>query len=160
MSFHKAVENLLTHEGEYINHSNDPGGKTKFGISAKSYPYLEIENLTKEQAIDIYYRDWWQKYRYDRIKDEDLAIKILDSSVNIGPESAHKLIQRSLRAVGIYLKVDGILGAKSLAAINEVNATALIAAIRVELTYHYKYLILKNPSLKVFELGWFRRAYS
>lgn len=43
----------------YVNHPRDPGGETKFGICKKSYPHLDIKALTKEQALGIYWLDFW-----------------------------------------------------------------------------------------------------
>src|SRR5690606_28008981 len=54
--FRRAVEVVLKHEGGYVNNPSDPGGETKYGISKRSYPELDIANLTQEDAIAIYYR--------------------------------------------------------------------------------------------------------
>ena len=48
-------------EGGFVHHRDDPGGETKFGISKRSYPHLNIKNLTKQEAIDIYRRDFWAR---------------------------------------------------------------------------------------------------
>src|SRR5690606_2973445 len=65
--FLHAVEVVLEHEGGYVHDPHDPGGETKFGISKRQYPDLDIANLTREQAIEIYRRDWWDKYGYGRL---------------------------------------------------------------------------------------------
>ena len=62
-----AVEVVLTHEGGYTNNPADPGGETNYGISKRSYPQLDIKALTREQAVEIYRQDWWEKYRYGDI---------------------------------------------------------------------------------------------
>ena len=51
--FLKAVEMVLAHEGGYSCDPQDPGGETKFGISKKSYPNLDIEHLSRDEAIEI-----------------------------------------------------------------------------------------------------------
>lgn len=60
-NFEKAVAFVLRHEGGYTNDNRDPGGETKFGISKRAYPSLDIKNLTEEQAKVIYRRDYWDR---------------------------------------------------------------------------------------------------
>jgi hypothetical protein len=71
--FERSMVFLRKWEGGYSNHPDDPGNwtggrkghgelkGTKFGISAASYPHLDIANLTQEQADAIYQRDYWQR---------------------------------------------------------------------------------------------------
>ena len=54
MEFSDAVKIVLKHEGGYVDDPVDPGGETKYGISKKAYPFLDIKNLTIKQASDIY----------------------------------------------------------------------------------------------------------
>ena len=49
-----AFDLLMLNEGGYVNNPNDPGGETKYGVSKKAYPDIDIENLTLEQAKKIY----------------------------------------------------------------------------------------------------------
>jgi len=57
-TFDNAVNFVLQWEGGYSNDPEDPGKETNFGISKKSYPGLDIKNLTKEKAREIYYLDF------------------------------------------------------------------------------------------------------
>ncbi|WP_425526518.1 glycosyl hydrolase 108 family protein [Xanthomonas oryzae] len=50
---------MLSHEGGYVNDPRDPGGETQWGISKRAYPELNIRALTRDQAIEIYRRDYW-----------------------------------------------------------------------------------------------------
>ena len=52
------LDDLIEREGGYVNDPDDPGGETKFGISKRAYPHLDIKNLTEEHAADIYYNDY------------------------------------------------------------------------------------------------------
>lgn len=63
MKFEEAVEFVLAYEGGYVNDPNDPGGETNFGISKRAYPNVDIKNLTREDVIDIYRRDYWDRCR-------------------------------------------------------------------------------------------------
>lgn len=48
-------------EGEaYENDPDDPGGETKFGIDKRSHPEVDIKHLTREHALEIYWKEWLQ----------------------------------------------------------------------------------------------------
>lgn len=160
--FRHAVEMVLQHEGGYVNDPADPGGETKYGISKRAYPHLDIRNLTREEAIAIYRRDWWDRYRYGEIQDADVAAKVLDLAVNTGPVYAAMIVQRALHACGRRdVEIDGIIGSQTLAAINSVRPrAALLAAIKAEAAAHYRLLVERRPELRRFEQGWITRAYS
>ena len=63
-AFERAVARLLGDEGGYVDNPADPGGETKFGITKREYPQVDIAALTRAEAIAIYFRDWWQRYRW------------------------------------------------------------------------------------------------
>lgn len=158
--FRQAVEVVLKHEGGYVNNPNDPGGETKYGISKRSYPHLDIKNLTKEQATQIYYDDWWQKYRYGEIKDLAVATKVFDLSVNMGPSAAHRILQRAVNFVSAAeLKVDGILGPLTLAAVNAADPEKVLQMMRYKAAEYYHALAKRSAESRVFLLGWLNRAY-
>jgi len=178
--FTKAVEFVLKHEGGYIDDPDDPGGVTKYGISLNfikrvgmKYGDLDedgdidpddIKKLTKEKAIQIYKNQWWDRYGYDRIASCEVAAKVLDLSVNVGPINAHKIVQRALRACGLPVVQDGILGPKTLSAINALEigdrSFALVASIRSEAACHYRNIVRKfSPRFSKYERGWLNRAY-
>jgi lysozyme family protein len=144
-------------EGVYSNDPNDPGGETKYGISEKSYPHLDIKNLTIEDAENIYLNDWWNKYNYGAINDQSVAEKLLSFSINMGSVGAHICIQRSIRAAtgnDVILSADGIFGPKTISAVNSSDAKMLLAALRSEAACHYR--MRKNP---FDEQGLENRAY-
>ena len=58
-NFDRAFRFLIGEEGGYVNDPADPGGETKFGISKRAYPQLDIKSLTLDQAKAIYRRDYW-----------------------------------------------------------------------------------------------------
>ena len=98
--FEKAFQYVIQNEGDYVFDKNDPGGETKFGISKRSYPALNIRDLTVEDAKKIYYRDFWQKGRFEEIWDDLVATQVFDLSVNLGIRTAVIILQRALRSVG------------------------------------------------------------
>lgn len=155
--FAKAVSVVLRHEGGYVNDPADPGGETKYGISKRSYPDIDIKALAYADAIEIYYRDWWFKYGYGRIKDYDVALKVFDLSVNMGPRTAHKLLQQAITSSGgEALTIDGMIGPQTLAAVNSHPAPAfLLAAYKLNAIQYYV-----NRQKPRFLAGWIRRALS
>lgn len=88
MSFERAFDMVIGHEGGYVNDPNDPGGETKFGISKRAYPTLDIKSVTIEQAREIYLRDYWFTAGCDRIEDDAMAILVFDCAVNQGVSRA------------------------------------------------------------------------
>jgi lysozyme family protein len=99
----RCIANTLVYEGGFTLHKSDPGnwtgGKvgagqlkgTNFGIAANTYPALDIEHLTKVQAIEIYKRDWWPKVAGDKMpKGVDQVA--YDAAVNSGPARGLKFV--------------------------------------------------------------------
>lgn len=81
--FKQALTFVLKHEGGYVNHPSDPGKETKWGISKKAYPDLDIAGLTAEQAADIYWNDYWLKAGCDRLPFP-FNVVVFDTAVNCG----------------------------------------------------------------------------
>jgi lysozyme family protein len=160
VKFERAIKRVLEFEGGYSNDSKDAGGETKYGISKRSYPNLDIRNLTVDGAKLIYYRDFWEPQLYGDFESVELAEKVFDLAVNVGSSKAHLLLQRALRAVGNPVKEDGVLGKITLAAVNSADETALLAAIRSEAAGYYRSIVARNSSQNKFINGWLKRAYS
>jgi lysozyme family protein len=154
--FKKAIEFVLANEGEFSDERDDAGGMTKFGISQASYPSWDIENLTKEDAIAIYKRDFWQPYQEF---DDRLATKLFDLAVNLGHRRAVQILQRALRCLGAKIVDDGILGPLTKQAVNLANVDLLLTAIKSEAAGVYRNLAATNVSQKKFLKGWLKRAY-
>ena len=102
--FHRCIDLIIAEEGGYINHPDDPGGETKFGISKRAYPQLDIPALTLARAVDLYPTDYWQPINGDPFPD-GLALLLLDTAVNIGPMTAIRLLQQALK-----IQDDGLPG--------------------------------------------------
>ena len=133
--FEQAVQFTLKHEGGYVNDPVDPGGETKYGISKKSYPDIDIKNLTKEQAKAIYYQDYWMESGCDSMPPKT-AVAVFDSSVNVG--------------VG---RVKGWL-----AGIDKNDDTTMAGYILDRRESYYKTLVSTNPALSKFLKGWTNRV--
>lgn len=158
--FDSAVDAVLAHEGGYVNHPDDPGGETNFGISKRSYPHLDIRHLTSDRAREIYRSDYWERIRCGEIESPLLAAKVFDAAVNIGTYPAARCLQRSVNRMGAGLKVDGLIGARTLAAVNGVQAGPVLVLFVGELVRRYLDVVERNPAQRVFLKGWLHRAVS
>ncbi len=161
--FVRAVARVLADEGGYVRDPSDPGGETRYGISRRAYPDLDIRALTREQAIAIYYRDYWRGRSYGELPAE-VGAKLFDLAVNVGAANATRCLQRALRACGNRLADDGVLGPATIAAARAAAPGALLAALRSEAAGHYRVLAALWPgghggAKCEFLTGWLNRAY-
>lgn len=177
-NFDTAIITVLRHEGLFVNDPQDPGGATNFGVSLrwlKSVGDLDhdgfldgdfdrdgdvdvddIKKMTKEDAIKLYRTHWWDYYNYERITNQLITTKVFDLAVNMGAKPAHRCLQRAMRAVnGLCLLEDGIIGIKTLEAVNTVYPDILLSALKSEAAGFYRSL----NKTKYIE-GWLNRAYS
>lgn len=156
-TFEQAIETVLAHEGGYVQHPGDPGGETNFGISKRRYPDLDIKTLTRDQAVDLYRRDFWDQ-QYAKLS-QALATKLLDAIVNLGPQSAVRVLQQAINDEGFGpLQSDGIFGPSTLQAARLCPPEKLLRGFRARLAGHYTKLVMADPAREVFLLGWLRRA--
>jgi lysozyme family protein len=156
--FRPAFEFMIRHEGGYVNDPNDAGGETKWGVSKRSYPDLDIASLTQEDAAQIYQRDFWQPQPYCHIDDQRIANKVFDMSVNMGSHQAHVLLQRAVNGCGQKVVADGVLGPLTLTAVNLASPDALLDELREHMGKFYYELAARRPSNQKFLNGWMNRA--
>lgn len=150
MSFDKAFQLTVGLEGGYSNDPADPGGETKYGISKRSYPLVDIKSLTLDQAQAIYKRDYWQQASCDRMPPK-IAVAVFDAAVHHGPKTSIKLLQRALKVAddGEYGRVThGTLQ------IRDANETLdlLLAQRAIYMT--------TCPAWPTYKLGWLKRLFS
>lgn len=85
-NFDRAFTIVVGIEGGYVNDPADPGGETKYGISKRRYPDLDIKSLTLDQAKAIYLRDYWNPHDLDDL-EYGKALLVFDCAVNGGNHS-------------------------------------------------------------------------
>ena len=141
----KWLNRIFKHEGEYWD---DPvGGPTKYGISQRSYPHLDIKNLTLKEAADIYKEDFLIPLEYEQY-DDGVAFQLLDFAIHSGVKVAIKEFQK---AIGV--PADGIVGIRTFQRIDELTESDLIMLL---LSYRLRFLTyLKNWDAN--SKGWARR---
>ncbi len=124
--FNTFFDRLISHEGGYVNDPNDAGGETKWGISKRSYPHLDIKILTRDDAKQIYYDDFWMHLDADNLYD-GVAWQLFDFAVNSGIQTAIRAFQRALNVAD-----DGMFGRISKTAATAMSETDQIMRINAE----------------------------
>ena len=141
-----AVNLTLKKEGILSDHKDDAGGLTKYGISQAAYPGLDIANLSKEDAIKIYKRDYWDKAQCLELP-YPLDVMVFDTAVNHGVTKAVKILQESLG-----LKADGIVGQQTRAAARTAR-NSIYTVFMINRLYAYT----SAKSWPTFKEGWKNR---
>lgn len=160
-SFDTAIAKTLANEGgsKYTETPGDTGGATKYGISQRAYPHLNIKALTEADAKAIYKRDYWDKIQGDAIISQHMAESIFDYAVNAGVGTAIKAAQEAAAMVTHnQVTADGALGPKSLAAINAADEWHFQAVYALQKITRYAAICNKNRDQNKFLLGWVNRT--
>ena len=154
MSFQDHIVDVLEHEGGFVDDPDDKGGMTKYGISKRSYPDVDIENLTKAEAVQIYYEDYWKPSKADNLHG-DIQNTYFDMVVNMGQGNAVKVLQRAINSLGgSKIDVDGVIGPQTISHAHKLNKKRLQAYRCL----YYSNLVLRDPTQKKFYYGWWKRA--
>lgn len=159
------IRGIVNREGGFVNHPNDPGGATKYGIiqttlaawRKKPVTVDDVRNLTLNEAADIYKAMYVAKPGFDKIENVALLEQVLDAAVNHGVGKAIQLLQACVGE-----KQDGKLGPVTLGKIQAANQAALPILFIAHRLRYYGLILDPNRSkqamkLKTFDAGWFNR---
>ena len=142
---------LIQREGGYVCDPDDSGGETKFGISKRSYPALNIGELTEGQARDIYFSDFWTPAGCDGMP-QVVAEIVFDFAVTSGVGRSVRALQQ---AAGVT--IDGDVGPRTLAAI-EGRGDLIAAHLTIIRMAFYADLARKQKKNQKFLAGWILRS--
>lgn len=157
--FNKSFDRVIGHEGRFQKIEGDRGNwtggavrkgilkGTKFGISAMTYPDLDIINLTVDDAKAIYYRDWWLELGMDKWKPA-LAYQMFDAAINHGMYNASRMLQR-----GVGVTDDGKVGPNTRGAVNAMDLSDVLMCFLSERLEFMTYVGTWDD----FSKGWARR---
>jgi hypothetical protein len=151
LAFEEAFAGVIGVEGGYSSGENDPGGPTKYGISQRAYPSLDIKTLTLEQAQDIYRKDYWAPLQPDNLPAQ-LAYEMFDFAVNSGCGRAVRCMQRLVAATE-----DGVVGPHTLARIAAVTAEKGATTLASEYMAERLRFLRSLPTWDRFGRGWAAR---
>lgn len=178
------VDDLIKNsEGGYVNDPDDKGGETYNGISRKWFPdwqgwkiidtykKLNVDNLDKilsgnDELSDLVKMFYTEKFitPFDMISDKDIKAELFDTGVNLSVLEAKKILQRSLNLLNRNQKlfndliVDGVIGTKTIDAIQKVKKIKLLTVLNGEQYVHYRKIVLTNPTQEKFFAGWMNRV--
>ena len=160
--FDLLFEYILKVEGGYSDDEYDKGGKTKYGIieeEARRHGYKgHMRDLTKDFAKNIYKTDYYDKCKLEKVNNDKIALSIFDWAVNSGNARAIKKAQLILNELGYKLEVDGVIGNKTISALNTVNVSKFLNKYHEAQRRYYKIIVYNNPKQKVFLKGWMNRV--
>ncbi len=147
--FEVAFERVIGHEGGYANDPRDPGGETKFGISKRAYPHLNIASISVDDAKAIYLADYWNRLRADDLP-QPLDEFLFDFAVNSGVPTAAMALQGAVGALR-----DGNIGPKTIDAVKRHPVRDVLRLLFVERAM----VFALNPNDKTYGRGWFARLF-
>lgn len=147
----KAVEFVLKEEGGSLGEliPGDKGGYTKFGISSAANPDVDVPNLSRDGAKEIYRTRYWQACKCDELPSP-LAIAVFDAAVNQGVRSTIKMLQ-----IALGIAVDGVIGDQTITAAHK--ATAISRRFLAQRMARYCRTIMKDPTQEIFAENWSSR---
>ncbi len=163
--FLRAWAYLFENEKGYVNDPDDGGGPTKYGITIgtlsvwrrTSVTAQDVENLTVEEAQEIYQTRYWELLACDRLP-WSRAVCIFDSGVLYGTLIAAKLAQETANLYGASLIVDGVLGPVSAAAIAAIDERTFILGYYQSIVARVEALVAAKPVKSKYRKGWLARS--
>jgi lysozyme family protein len=153
--FARSLSHVLAHEGGYVDHPDDPGGATHFGVTlatlqawrGRAVTKADVRALTKAEAGEIYKARYWDACRCDELPGP-VAFIVFDAAVNHGVSRAVRILQEALGVVA-----DGRIGPETLRAAASADTPALVQEIAARRMVLYGSL----SHFRTFGLGWSRR---
>lgn len=146
-TFEECIPIILEAEGGYVNDPADPGGETKFGISKRAFPKINIADLTIQQAKAIYKEYYWDRARIERLPSH-LRLVVFDACVNMGNVAAIRLLQRLAEVAE-----DGVVGRVTAARATQITFQRYLQARRD----FYQGIVARRPASRKFLRGWLLR---
>jgi lysozyme family protein len=149
-----SIAKTLINEGGYVDNKNDSGGPTKYGITQKDMPGVNIQDITPEQATEYYAEHYW-KALYSQIDSQVVADKLFDMGVLFGVGEAVKLLQ-----ILLGVQVDCDFGPHTLACLNQIDPANLLTTYKTALVTYAIGIANDKPQDREFLNGWIRRVNS
>lgn len=160
----KLVPFILSWEKDkYTNNKKDKGGPTKYGITLATWRRVgydkngdgilneeDVKLLTEDDFHRVFKKNYWNACKADKIQDQSVANMLVDFAYNSGVSRAVTYLQLTL---GIM--ADGIIGNKTLFAINKSNGKNLFERFKKKREAYLK--SIAKGEQKDFLDGWFRR---
>jgi len=175
ITFEEIIEDVLEKEAGYVDHEADRGGPTNMGVTIHTMRSLsmdldgdgdvdadDVKALTKEQAIEVYHKQYWLKAKCDKMP-EHLRHIYFDMVVNFGPGGAGRVMQETANSKYAYsikrgkmapLVIDGAVGPATLGRMDVLE----LDRVRSFRMLRFSRIVHNNPTQSVFWYGWYRRC--
>lgn len=159
--FRTAIDKVLKNEGGLLDPTPGVNGdETNFGIDEKHFPEIEVEQMTKGQARDFYYGQFWTPMRLFFLSNQEITDQLLDCGVNCGKKTAIKIAQKAYN--DLYpqrpLVVDGVMGPKTVLALNELKyPKSYLNALVYHRVRYYLEVLAAKPEKEPNRVGWLNR---
>ncbi len=155
-NFDDALKAILHHEGGYVDHPKDPGGRTNLGCTQRvweewvGHPVDEktMRGLTPADVAPLYKAKYWDKIKGDELPT-GVDYAVFDAAINSGPGRAAKWLQTTVGAVP-----DGAIGAGTLAKVAAMDAEEIVEKYQATRLAFMQSL----PTWDTFGKGWGRRV--
>ena len=159
--FNKFLDYIFEVEGGFTDDENDRGGKTKYGIieeEARKFGYTgDMRNLTKDFAKNIYLKKYYLGNKLDKILDDKVALSIFGWAVNSGRRGIKKA-QIVANKFGANLVIDGIIGNKTLEALNAADPEKFLEVYHNLQRIYYRSKVEADKTQEDFLTGWLNRV--
>jgi lysozyme family protein len=151
------IDDVIKREGaKDTNNPNDPGGRTKYGISERWNPEMwKTGPPTLQQARDHYRTVYIVNVGFDKIQPAYLQEQLVDFGVLSGPQTAIMHLQKI-----IGLSQDGVLGPLTLANISNRDPLRLNNKLVDDRVLMLARITQRNPKELEDLFGWLTRALS
>ena len=147
-SWMDVIDRSLGEEGGYVNDPADPGGETNWGISKRECPDEDIKNLTRAEAVRLYYNYYWVEYGVQQLP-LSLGFQVFDWGINAGMATA----VRGLQTVA-GVPADGKVGPQTCAAVASMPLASVLMQVIASREAYYTIL----PGWPSFGKGWTNRV--
>jgi len=128
---------------------HDTGGNTRFGVSEKAFPHIDIAKLTRQGAEQIYLDHYWNVVNASSLPPS-VGLLVFDAAVNLGAVRAAQMLQRLLG-----LKDDGVIGPKTIHAVKTYQPLSELRVLYSESRLrYYEELSSWKPLYRPFARGW------
>lgn len=149
-------------EGGYANVPGDKGGPTNQGITLATFRSVygrnktveDLKRLTDQQWEHIFRTKFWDRWKADQINDTSVAFFLVGWVWGSGVWG----IKNPQKVLGV--PVDGVVGPKTIAAINARNGRELFEALKAEKRAYLERICVSTPTNRKFLKGWLRRLDS